>query len=785
MKPKANELGSKRGWMVRPAVRSTALKAVLLGLFLAGFAWAEDDDQPGRGVARVSVVQGDVSVRRGDSGDWVAAAVNAPLVVEDTVHTGPSSRAEVQFDWANMVRLAAQSEIRLKELEHERYQFQVGRGTVILRVLRDSNADVEISTPSVSVRPLKRGAYRVTVREDGATEITARSGEAEIYTPRGVERLKSGRTMLARGTAADPEFQIVSEVAWDNFDRWNEDRDRYLARTRSYRYVHRSVYGADELDYYGDWDYVAPYGWIWAPRVAVGWAPYHYGRWAWIDWYGWSWVSYDPWGWAPFHYGRWFYHGHRWCWWPGGYYTHHHWRPALVAFFGWGHGGFNLGFGLNWGHVGWVPLAPYEPYHPWYGWGHYRGYHRTTYIDNSVNIVNNTNITNIYKNARVGNAIAAVNASEFGRGTGNLVRVNRTDIERVGLVKGQLPFVPGRESLRMGDREVRAGTLPRSLPEGRFYSRREPARVERVPFEDQRRSIERIARGTPEQPSVRAGDTARTPAPESPRGGVARGAEGNLPRVGGEDRGGWRRFGEPVARPGTGGEAGLPRATERGREGAVRTLPESPRESEGWRRMGEPRRETAPSEGGGWRRFGEPVRDRPGGLIRREESQRSVERAPVEAAPRSDGNIRRNEPGGDWRRFESRDSDRGPSRPEVFERRSEPRDELRYERRSEYPRYESPRFDRSDSPRWEPRGGGEDRIRISPPMVRERESPRYQAPRMDRAPESRGGGRFEAPHGGGEVRSMPRGDSGGGRSMPRGDGGSGRVSGGDRGGRHR
>jgi len=27
-------------------------------------------DEPGRGVARISVINGDVSVRRGDSGDW-------------------------------------------------------------------------------------------------------------------------------------------------------------------------------------------------------------------------------------------------------------------------------------------------------------------------------------------------------------------------------------------------------------------------------------------------------------------------------------------------------------------------------------------------------------------------------------------------------------------------------------------------------------------------------------------------------------------------------------------
>src|SRR5262245_28082021 len=39
-----------------------------------------DPDSASRGVARISVMQGEVSVRRGDNGDYVAAAINAPLV---------------------------------------------------------------------------------------------------------------------------------------------------------------------------------------------------------------------------------------------------------------------------------------------------------------------------------------------------------------------------------------------------------------------------------------------------------------------------------------------------------------------------------------------------------------------------------------------------------------------------------------------------------------------------------------------------------------------------------
>ena len=118
----------------------TVLRLLIVASGVVCMAWGQDqpDQQecPGRGVARISLMNGDVSVRRGDSGEVVAAALNAPLVVEDQLLTGPDSRAEVQFDWANMVRLASQSEVRFAELENQRYQLRVARGVVTFRVLR-------------------------------------------------------------------------------------------------------------------------------------------------------------------------------------------------------------------------------------------------------------------------------------------------------------------------------------------------------------------------------------------------------------------------------------------------------------------------------------------------------------------------------------------------------------------------------------------------------------------------------------------------------------------------
>lgn len=595
--------------------------AMMGGLLIPSLHAQTDQDAPGRGVARLSLLNGDVSVRRGDSGDWVAAAINAPVLAEDRIYSGAASRAEVQFDYFHRIRLSAETEVRLTELENRRYQMQVARGTATFAAIKGGNAQVEINTPGAAVRPAAYGAYRVTVDADGTATITVRSGEAEIFTPRGSQKLKSGHTMMVRGSAAsDSEFQLVAEIPKDAWDEFNQARDKELAkRSKVYQYVSRDIYGAEDLDGNGDWVYAAPYGYVWRPYVAAGWAPYRYGRWSWVDWYGWSWVSYDPWGWAPFHYGRWFWNVNAWCWYPGPIYSRYWWRPGLVAWFGWGGFGVGVGFG-NWG---WVPLAPFEAFHPWYGRGWYGGY-RHGGVYNNVHIVNNVNIYNNYRNARVNGAVTGV--QDLSRGApGRMVRAS--EFERASLVQGGLPVAPVRESLRLSNREPAASAVPRGTREDlNFYSRSHAARVDRVPFEQQRQALSEFTRQAAADGGSRQGFAQETP--------VASGR--------GETQRGWRTV-EPAAtgRVGgaSGGEAtgGLSRGTE-SRAAESRGASEATRGGESqWTRFGEPRTRAEAAESGrsaasdpsrsfnstrsgsaesrttgGWRTFGDPGRSAAG-----------------------------------------------------------------------------------------------------------------------------------------------------------------------------
>lgn len=473
---------------------------------------------PERTVARISHINGDVSVRRGDSGEVVAATVNAPMVSDDRLLTSTTARAELQFDSANLIRVSPSVELRLGDLQFQRYQAQLAVGTITLRVLRPSNAQVEIDTPILGVHPLTPGIYRITVKDDGSTDLTVRQGEADVMTQRGAERVRAGATMLARGSLPDPEYQLVTAVSQDEWDRWNASRDQELLRSPSYQRVSPDINGYEDLDRNGRWLNDPQYGQVWAPNVGPGWAPYQAGSWVWEDYYGWTWVSYDPWGWAPYHYGRWFVGPAGWCWWPGPVYGRYYWSPALVAFFGFGgYTGFQAGFGFGFGSVGWVPLAPFESFHPWWG----RGFYGAGFV-NRPNVVANANLASMYRNARVMNGVTAVAANSFGRHVGQYQSLNGATIRDAGVVHGVLAVTPDRASLHYTSRPPRVAAVV-SVRSTQFFGRSPTTSGPRISFEQQRRTMEQAARTSFTSPSPRG--------PAETGSGFAHG---------------WERFGEPV-----------------------------------------------------------------------------------------------------------------------------------------------------------------------------------------------------------------------------------------------
>jgi FecR protein len=423
-----------------------------------------------QGVGRISLIHGDVSTQRGDSGDWSAAALNQPLMTGDKVSTAGDARAEVQLDFANTLRLGRDTKVNVANLTKKNIQIQVGEGLATYTVSKDSEAEPEIDTPNVSVHPSHHdGVFRIEVQPDGDTVVIVRKGEAQIATPQGSTEVREGEMATIRGTADSAQYKIQSAPDRDDWDRWNSDRDHIIRDANSWHHTNRYYTGSQDLDAYGQWRHVDDYGDVWYPNESSDWVPYRQGNWVWEPYYGWTWVGNEPWGWAPYHYGRWLWSGGAWGWWPGpvGGYYRPFWAPAYVSFWGWGGGfGFGVGFG-GWGGFGWLPLGPCDWFHPWwggyggrFGWvgrggwegGRFGGIHP---LHNGLRF---SNVANIH-DAHVGRAMSAVGARQFGAGRVGSIAARPEQLRGARMMAGNLPVVPTRSSLSASGRAPSPATI--------------------------------------------------------------------------------------------------------------------------------------------------------------------------------------------------------------------------------------------------------------------------------------------------------------------------------------
>jgi hypothetical protein len=319
------------------------------------------------GVARISVVQnGTIVLTRSDKGKTqVEGNVNMPVFAGDYVATTDSDTlAELQLDGYTALRLSGGVQLRLVANDAKTREVDLAQGLVELAVLHTDDGVSEIVTPNAVVRASKPGDFRVWVSSDGQTSVTSRRGDVDLVLSNGTFTVAGGKTVLVRGDADNPSMQSVDKVANDAFDDFNHSRDRALfAALNENTHVPSDIASYDDLDQYGHWADVAPYGESWIPNQSGDWAPYRDGTWVWGASYGWTWVGNEPWGWLPYHYGSWFYaNGNGWCWYPPSLAIAPVWVPAFVAFFGYG------GAGYGYPYYGWVPLAPYENFYPWYPW---------------------------------------------------------------------------------------------------------------------------------------------------------------------------------------------------------------------------------------------------------------------------------------------------------------------------------------------------------------------------------------------------------------------------------
>ncbi len=486
----------------------TALSSLFLLLFsvsIFGANYVEDDTVPTvrDRVARISVMEGDVQIKRLGSDEWETATANLPIVEGDEIATGENSRLEIQFESKKFARIYANAYVKIANLSDSGIALSLSQGSLQASLLEFNKDEYfEIDAPQTTVALLKAGSYRIDAGRDEVRVTVPGEGEARIYSTDSGFTLGSVRTavLALSGEYAGEWNTHAVFAAMDNFDGWINDREKIvterLAKAHYDEYYDDDIYGAEDLNANGEWIHTSDYGYVWQPYSSAissysNWSPYRYGQWRWVAPYGWTWVNDEPWGWATYHYGRWISYRGGWAWTPYGYYRmgRSWWSPALVL------------LSSSYGYISWCPL-PYTyayynyNYHYWYNNNHHGGGHNgggTSPTPTPAPTPTQPSIANIIRGTRVRtpplmrgreDSVVAIRADQFGNGSRNFVRpsaqIARTTVSVLPADTTSMPTLPDKVDSAIQNARVsrpivesrsmnttaRTGAAPRTGSEG-------------------------------------------------------------------------------------------------------------------------------------------------------------------------------------------------------------------------------------------------------------------------------------------------------------------------------
>ena len=137
-------------------------------------------DPPSR-VARISYINGSVSLQPGGTGDWGAAAKNRPMTIGDKLWVDQNARAELEVGELS-IHLGSMTALSFLNLDGNVTQIRLAEGHINFRIREMREGDsYEVDTPNVAFTVHKAGAFRIDVGENGDdTAVTVIRGAGEV-----------------------------------------------------------------------------------------------------------------------------------------------------------------------------------------------------------------------------------------------------------------------------------------------------------------------------------------------------------------------------------------------------------------------------------------------------------------------------------------------------------------------------------------------------------------------------------------------------------------------------
>src|SRR2546430_437905 len=176
--------------------------------FAAPKARADEEKDPPTRVARISYVDGSVSLQPGGEGDWGSAARNRPITIGDKLWVDKDSRAELQAGTAS-IHLGSLTALSFLNLDQGITQMRLAEGSINFRVSELREGDLyEVDAPNLAFTVKQAGAFRIDVNENGdSARVTVIRGEGEITAGGHTYEVHAGEQAELNGVD-DPEYHV-------------------------------------------------------------------------------------------------------------------------------------------------------------------------------------------------------------------------------------------------------------------------------------------------------------------------------------------------------------------------------------------------------------------------------------------------------------------------------------------------------------------------------------------------------------------------------------------------
>lgn len=182
--------------------------------------------------AKISYLTGAVTVQRGAVA--LNGALNTQLYVNDVITTADNSTCEIQFSNYSLIRLAANSSIRIERKEQTKkgvfHRIFASLGDIVTKVTKlNKNDQYEVRT-DVAQAYIRGTTFKTSVAQDGSSQFAVLEGKLKIKSLlTGAKEFiadEKFKAVFGKGKKA-PILSALSEIEMNGF---NNELKEFLGR---------------------------------------------------------------------------------------------------------------------------------------------------------------------------------------------------------------------------------------------------------------------------------------------------------------------------------------------------------------------------------------------------------------------------------------------------------------------------------------------------------------------------------------------------------------------------